>query len=330
MQKHMFINNNRLMRKFLMLFKIAFIYFLLFYKYFDVSFVNLLCNLFIHHQSKIKELYDNKISIFTFWEPSTNIPGYIQLCVNTWKKNLPNSNIIILDYSKLHKYLNSSIISKILFKKMTLPIQADAIRVAILEKYGGIWMDIDIIITNYNFLKDVFRYDLVFFGYPQEKNPAIGFIYASKNSRIMKEWLTKIIKKVSLYKKFYFRKYKKYDGLSNLNKWNYLGNGILNKILQKAKEKEFIIFDWIKSNSIPERNIFHFEGKIGLKEAYNKLYFYPGNPQKIIYNNSGIIFLHNSWTKKKYLYMSKIKFLKQNILLSSLLKQLFTKIKISN
>ena len=317
------------MRKFLMLFKIALIYFLLFYKYFGFSFVNSLCNLFIHHHSKIKEFYDNKISIFTFWEPSTNIPGYLQLCVNTWKKILPNSNnLTILDYSKLHKYLNSSIISKILFKKMTLPIQTDAIRVAILEKYGGIWMDMDTIITNYRFLKNVFRYDLAFYGYSQEKNPAIAFIYASKNSRIMKEWLTNIIKKVSLYKKFYFQKYKTNEELSNLYIWNYLGNGILNKILQKAKEKEFIIFDWIKTNAIPERNIFHFEGIMGLKEAYNKFYFYPGNPQKIIYNNSGIIFLHNSWTEKKYQTMSKIKFLKQNILLSSLFKQLLKKSRI--
>ena len=167
------------MRKFLILYLIVLIYFLLFYKYFDFSFVNSLFNLFIHHQSKI-EFYNNKISIFTFWELSTNVPGYLQLCVDTWEKNLPNTNITISDYSNLHKYLNSSIISKILFKKMTLAIQADAIRVAILEKYGGIWMDIDTNITNSSFLKNVFRYDLVFFGNPQEKKPAIIYIYIEK------------------------------------------------------------------------------------------------------------------------------------------------------
>ena len=127
---------------------------------------------------------------------------------------------------------------------------------------------------------------------------------------MMKERLINITKRVSLFKKFYFRKNKKYGKLSNLYKWNYLGNGIIKKILQKSKEKEFIIFDWIKTNAIPERNIFHIGPKIGLKEAYCKLYFYPGNPQKIIYNNPGIILLHNSWTRKKYKHMSKIKFLK--------------------
>ena len=71
------------MRKLLILFTIAFINFLLFCKYSDFSFANSLFNLFIHHQSKKKDFYDKKISIFTFWEPSTNVPGYLQLCVNT-------------------------------------------------------------------------------------------------------------------------------------------------------------------------------------------------------------------------------------------------------
>ena len=37
---------------------------------------------------------------------------------------------------------------------MSLPIQADAIRVALLKKYGGIWMDADTIITSGEFLKN--------------------------------------------------------------------------------------------------------------------------------------------------------------------------------
>ena len=328
MQKFDQKNKLRFISKFLILFIIVFIYFLLVNKYFELLYLNSSFNLHINHNSKIREFYDNKISIFTFWEPSTNITGYLQLCINTWKKNLPNHNIIILDYSKLHKYLNSSIISKILCKNMTLPIQADAIRVAILEKYGGIWMDMDIIITNFSFLKNVFEYDLAFFGNPQEKFPTIAFIYASKNSRIMKEWLMNIIKRVSIYQMLQSKKYSK---LANLCQWNYLGNGILNDLLKKSNEKEFIIFDWFKMNAIPERNAFHTGGNMGEKnnfkiiEAYRKFYFYPGDPQKIINNNSGIIFLHNSWTEKKYKFMSINDFLKQNVLLSNLLKKLLEK-----
>lgn len=215
---------------------------------------------------------------------------------------------------------------------MALSTQADAIRIAILEKYGGIWMDMDIIITNYNFLKNIFKYDLAFFGDPHEKFPATGFIYASKNSKIIKEWLINIIKRVSIFKKFHTQKNKYFSKISHLYNWDYLGNGIINQLLQKAKEKEFIIFDWVKTNAIPERNIFQIDRIISgekknlqIIESYHKLYFLPGDPKKIINNNPGIIFLHNSWTEKKYKYMSKNKFLKQNIMLSSLLKNILKK-----
>ena len=176
---------------------------------------------------------------------------------------------------------------------------------------------------------NVFKYDLAFFGSPGVKFPAIGFIYAAKNSLIIKEWLINIIKRVSLFKKIYFQKNKDYDKLSNLNRWNYLGNEVLSQLLiKKRKKKEYIIFDWVKMNAIPERNSFFFGHNMGvseMKEAYHKFYFYPGNPKKIIYNNPGIIILHNSWTPKKYKSMSKDKFLKQNIMLSSLFKKLLFK-----
>ena len=47
---------------------------------------------------------------------------------------------------------------------MPLSMQADAIRVALLRKYGGLWMDIDIIILNGNFTKLFERYELTMIG----------------------------------------------------------------------------------------------------------------------------------------------------------------------
>ncbi len=123
--------------------------------------------------------------IFTFWEPHNKVPGYLLLCLETWKKFFPNYKIILLDYSNLSHYLGSSFVYKILNKNMALPIQADAIRVALLQKYGGIWMDLDIIITNRKFLSMVIS-NLVMLGNQEKKNQNIGFIYASKKSNIIK------------------------------------------------------------------------------------------------------------------------------------------------
>ena len=81
------------------------------------------------------------------------MPGYLNLCIKTWKKFLPDYHIKLLDYKSAKIYLGEGIFSNIFCEDMTLPIQVDAIRVALLKKYGGIWMDADTIILS----KDIFN-----------------------------------------------------------------------------------------------------------------------------------------------------------------------------
>ena len=71
---------------------------------------------------------------------------------------------MILDYNNVKDYLGKSLFSLIICKELSLPIQADAIRVALLKKYGGIWMDVDTIITNGEFLEELKNFELVMLG----------------------------------------------------------------------------------------------------------------------------------------------------------------------
>ncbi len=41
------------------------------------------------------------MQIYTFWEPRDRMPYYIQLCIETWKKFLPEAEITILDFSNV-------------------------------------------------------------------------------------------------------------------------------------------------------------------------------------------------------------------------------------
>ena len=102
----------------------------------------------------------HKNKIFTFWEPKNNIPGIIRLCINTWKKFLPSYKIIILDFKKAENYLGKSLFEEIICKNLSLMVQSDAIRVAILNKYGGIWLDADTIILNDKIIKQFQNYEL--------------------------------------------------------------------------------------------------------------------------------------------------------------------------
>ena len=49
-------------------------------------------------------LYSDKgFRLFTFWEPKEKMPAYIRLCMQTWKKFLPECEVVLLDYSNLEE-----------------------------------------------------------------------------------------------------------------------------------------------------------------------------------------------------------------------------------
>ena len=86
--------------------------------------------------------------IFTFWEPKSTIPPYLELCIETWKKYLPEYEIVVLNYSNLFEWIDKDTFDEIIYTDFSLPMQSDAIRCAILKKYGGIWFDVDTIVTS--------------------------------------------------------------------------------------------------------------------------------------------------------------------------------------
>ena len=197
--------------------------------------------------------------IFTFWEPIDAIPGYIRLCLKTWKKTLPQDyRIILLDYSNVGRYIGPELLSKILCKNMSLPVQADAIRVAILSKYGGIWMDADTVLINSSFFQLFTNYQLGVFGNPRKHYQNIGFIYASRKSRIIKAWLSGIVFNVKVYRFFAFliewfpTEYVQ-SQWKRVHSWNYLGNGILDNIVLSGSDTEFLCLDRESMFALPDQ-----------------------------------------------------------------------------
>ena len=265
----------------------------------------------------IKSIQKNKY-IFTFWEPSNKIPGYIRLCIQTWKKFLPEYNIILMDYKKVKEFLGEYLFRNIICKYMSFMLQADAIRVALLQKFGGIWMDADTIITNGDFLKNIENYDLAMIGGKNSTN--IGFIYASKNSTIINAWLIEIIRRVKKFKQLFQSAYK-----NKTVKFNYLGNNIIDNLLKNDNtSKNFFILDRNKLNVFPEYRLLK-NSNLTQKQRYIKLYFINRAPKILFPIVKGIIMLHNSFTPNKYKNMTEKQFLKEEILLSKYLRKILNK-----
>lgn len=261
-----------------------------------------------------------KKRIFTFWEPKEKMPEYIKLCIQTWYKFLPEYEIIILDYNNLSQWLPENYFDKTLYLDYSLPKQADAIRCALLKKYGGIWFDADTIVTSdkiYELLN--LESDVIMIGLH------IGFIKAKKNSKVLKYW-DKNIKKNLLKRKFYKNfpeLYELFFGIRNcikLDKWDFLGNSILNPYTKKLKEKDFLSANKKRTNILPENALFENDETLPM-EKYRKCYFSDRDYSKeIMKQETGMLMLHNSWTPAKYLEMSEEDFLAQNITLANIFK----------
>lgn len=258
--------------------------------------------------------------IFTFWEPVENMPDYISLCIETWKKFLPEYEIVLIDYKNLDNWLGKNYYDPILYKNFSLPKQADAIRCALLSRYGGIWLDADTIITSTKF-KNLLNNnsDFTLLG------KHIAFIMANRNSKILSKWQENIFENIKDYKKsiHFINLYRifnrtKYKQLKN---WNYLGNGILDKYLEIANYKDFCSIDVYLNNIFPELSQ-NNNSNLSPLLLYQNFYFNNNNPLDFLENNCGIILLHNSWTPNKYKNMNKKQFLEQDITLAKLLKQL--------
>lgn len=206
---------------------------------------------------------------------------------------------------------------------MSLPIQADAIRVAILQKYGGIWIDTDTIITNSNFTNFFGNSNLQMFGKKEFKTQTIGFIYASNNSIILKRWLEGIINRVKIYRHRLFLKRlfpTKYNikNFKQLNVWYYLGNGILDRLVVNASENDFKRIEEKFAFVHPELQLV----KGNSIQRYIDFYFSTKDRTYILKKCKGLLMLHNSWTPRKYKKMDKKQFLNQNIMLARLIKKL--------
>ncbi len=162
----------------------------------------------------------NHKTIFTFWEPKGNIVPYLRLCLKTWEANLPGYEFVILDHSNLGDYLSADALDLSVLKRLRLPMQKDAIEVAVMHQHGGIFMDVDTLavrdITPITArLRDT---EVVLF------NTHVGFMAARPNARLLSQWLEGIRAQFARLKT---------GALSPATlPWDYIGNSVLNEVME--------------------------------------------------------------------------------------------------
>ncbi|VTU06971.1 acetyltransferase [Actinobacillus porcinus] len=250
-------------------------------------------------------------NIFAFWESPNPIPAYLDLCRETWIKNIPNCKIHILNHANLHEYIGDTYDLEKL-KTISFAMQSDIISAAVLEKFGGLFLDLDCIVIDdiFDIFSTISETKLISFGRADAKAIHLAVLFSRKpNNPLISEWRKGAQERLQ-------NKPENYP-------WHYFGNGIIDPLLKKPEHKDdFYIIDRTQSGNILESAVFGSNLNRAI-EDYKNLYFneaFSFSPALLDKVNCGVISLHNSWSPPEYKNMpNKMDFLSKNVLISGML-----------
>jgi len=114
------------------------------YLHFILAILLVLVILFTIIYYRSKPLYNIPPIIWTYWNNDT-IPEVVQKCIDSWHNHNPTYRVIVLSPKNLMDYININV-KDISFNDSSAR-ESDIVRLLVLEKYGGIWSDATIFLT---------------------------------------------------------------------------------------------------------------------------------------------------------------------------------------
>lgn len=138
------------------------------------------------------EKYTEPKHIFMYWEQGwDNAPLICKYCQKSWEKyNKETWNIILLEKTNLKKYID---IEKLVpnFWKIPIASRSDILRINLLKKYNGLWVDATLFCTE-PLDSWLYKYD-TFFAFSKGDVLLISswFLYSKKNNYIVNTWCDK-------------------------------------------------------------------------------------------------------------------------------------------
>lgn len=164
--------------------------------------------------------------IWTYWD--NNIPQSVSKLINEWVYLNPSWEIKILTKDNLPKFLKSHELPKKFYDGIETPqYSSDIVRIAILNKYGGVWLDASIkLLKSLNWVTDEFNNtNIDYLGYKMpsfttnKHKPVIEswFIASKPNTIFLKAVYREMIKAFGNRKK-YVEQVEKIIDLQNIPK----------------------------------------------------------------------------------------------------------------
>ena len=187
---------------------------------------------------------DDKLNVWFYWEnvADQHMPEYLYLCFQLAEKILKGAKVHLITPENLDEYLsiqNEFDLSKIRLhnrEKSAVALKVDVLRVELLYKFGGLWIDIDCL-TLRDFSQEIStllqKYDFVGLQKTSKETPYVSnnFMASIKQGNIIESYRERIHKKL---------KEKLQDNLPF--SWSELGSDLLTETISDNFSKEIVTF----------------------------------------------------------------------------------------
>lgn len=165
--------------------------------------------------------------IYTYWvnQPGSSMPDYLKLCMQTWIKAIPGVKIVIINHDNIRQYLPGTLLSEAFFN-LPLAMQSDVVSVWVLLSRGGMFIDVDTIMTANPFATGAFNEATLYaFGYQQRQQIHLAILFCQRRQNpLLYQWITEIGKRLA-------------QPLPSPLPWDWVGNSIINPLLRKDEMK---------------------------------------------------------------------------------------------
>jgi hypothetical protein len=261
-----------------------------------------------------KYLPSDKPLLWFYWEDMANKkrPGYIDICIDSIYKHCSSTfNIIHLNNLNIDEYLPEIKYNRMDFSRLKIAHKVDFYRILLMYKYGGIYIDVDILVLKdlksiHNKLEN---YDYVGFG-------CTGNLCKNGNGR-PSNWIICSRPNTKLMKNILQRFYDKFNQINSIN----IGYHDLGKILIWEELDNLIVNENYEYYHYP--NIYDGTRDInGNWVSMNRLF----SNENIIYDKSDelmFIVLYNSDATDEIKKISKYELLNSNYFITKYFKQIY-------
>lgn len=179
--------------------------------------------------------------IWMFWD-SPSPPDHILAFYKKMKAMNPGHDVILLDCHSLRKYLPALHFD---YQKIRLSHKSDVIRLALLRRYGGIWVDCSTLVyQDFSWVHERTGYDMV--GYYSDANtedaryPVIEtwFMCAPPGNAFISRWLALILPLTKISADDYYRQIKNRPDFTRLKQRLPLGSALTTQYLCQIAMRE--------------------------------------------------------------------------------------------